>query len=470
MAEGFTCEVDEWYRSVCEGPDSYGEHEGKRYCVLHFPGDEKKDDLRKILEDKFAHKEYDFSGAVFPEGTADFEGVEFDAHTSFSGATFFGKARFSEAKFSGGASFSEAEFSGGASFSHVQFSGRTYFSHARFSGGTTFFRAQFSDETNFSKAQFSGGTDFLGAQFSEWIYFSEAKFSGGTDFSHARFSGETDFSRVHFSGGAYFTAAEFSSRAGTTFQEARFAQEVDFREATFRERVAFWGSEKNRVFEPQAWAQFHGSRIEKPESFIFNTVRLHPGWFVNADVRMVEFTDVEWCGMPGGPDGTLDEEIAALQVRDIESPHTLLSQACQRLSANAEENRDYLLANEFHYWSLDSLRKGNWQRFGLIRTLYWALSGYGVRARRAFLVLLAIWAAFAILYGLVDPPEFEKFGQGINYIWQAAVYSLLALARLNPEPRPDLPGIFQFLVGLEGVIGPLQIGLLLLAIRRKVMR
>jgi hypothetical protein len=44
------------------------------------------------------------------------------------------------------------------------------------------------------------------------------------------------------------------------------------------------------------------------------------------------------------------------------------------------------------------------------------------------------------------------------------------LARLNPEPRPELPGLFQFLVGLEGLLGPLQIGLLLLAIRRQVMR
>jgi hypothetical protein len=71
---------------------------------------------------------------------------------------------------------------------------------------------------------------------------------------------------------------------------------------------------------------------------------------------------------------------------------------------------------------------------------------------------------------LVDPTEFKDFGQGIGYRWQAAVYSLLALVRLNPEPRPDEPGVFQFLVGLEGILGPLQIALLALAIRRKVMR
>jgi len=77
---------------------------------------------------------------------------------------------------------------------------------------------------------------------------------------------------------------------------------------------------------------------------------------------------------------------------------------------------------------------------------------------------------FTTLYVLVEPSEFKHFGQGIGYLWQAAVYSLLAMARLNPEPSPDGPGLFQFLVGLEGILGPLQIALLALAVRRQVMR
>jgi sorbitol-specific phosphotransferase system component IIC len=53
---------------------------------------------------------------------------------------------------------------------------------------------------------------------------------------------------------------------------------------------------------------------------------------------------------------------------------------------------------------------------------------------------------------------------------QALVYSLGAVARLNPEPRPTEPGVFQFLVIVEGLLGPLQIALLALAVRRKVMQ
>jgi hypothetical protein len=52
---------------------------------------------------------------------------------------------------------------------------------------------------------------------------------------------------------------------------------------------------------------------------------------------------------------------------------------------------------------------------------------------------------------------------------QALVYSLGAVARLNPAPRPTEPGVFQFLVIVAGLLGPLQIALLALAVRRKVM-
>jgi hypothetical protein len=249
---------------------------------------------------------------------------------------------------------------------------------------------------------------------------------------------------------------------------------VYFSGVTFSEKVTFWGTQANRVFGPGAWAKFDRPRIEKPELLTFNTVLLHPGWFINADVRKVDFTDVKWYGMLGEPKGTLDEELSTLEEHNVEARHTLLAQACRRLSANAEENREYPLANEFHYWSMDALRKQGWRSLGLIGSLYWALSGYGVRARRALAVLLAIVVVFAVLYMLLGPNALQVSSasnpvQALEYAGQAVVYSLSTVARLNPEPKPD-PGLFQFLVTIEGILGPLQIALLALAIRRKVMR
>ena len=448
MVAEFVCGVREKNPLSLSACKNLPEYRDTGYCVLHFPGKEKREDFEQVKKDKLEQEDYDFSGTVFPKGISDFSRFVFDGNADFTGATFVGKADFTEAQFCG-------EWT---TFSGAQFSGER----------TDFLVAQFNAaETLFNVAQFSGeGIDFLGAQFSgEWTTFSGAEFSGeSTSFSRAQFrAAETDFLRAQFNAAAtFFNVAQFGS-AETSFQEATFSKKVYFSGVTFSEKVTFWGTQGNLVFGPGAWAQFDRSRIDKPEQFTFNAVLLHPGWFINADVRKVDFTDVKWYGMPGGPEGTIEAEVKALEERGVESPYTQLSQACRRLSANAEENREYPLANEFYYWSMNSLRKEGWRSLGVIGTLYWALSGYGVRATRAFLVLVGICAAFAALYMLFGPPKLEDLGQ-------ALVYSLGAVARLNPEPRPTEPGLFQFLVIVEGLLGPLQIALLALAVRRKVMR
>jgi hypothetical protein len=163
---------------------------------------------------------------------------------------------------------------------------------------------------------------------------------------------------------------------------------------------------------------------------------------------------------------------------------------------NAEENRDYSTANEFHYWAMELLRReSRWRRLGLRGTLYWvywALSGYGERPLRAFLFLFGLWALFAFLYMVAGPAELKVFSISLQHIQTflsglrapslsdikhfgadirpALVYSLGALARLRPEPLPEGPSGFQFLVTAEGILGPLQIALLALALRRKFMR
>jgi hypothetical protein len=127
---------------------------------------------------------------------------------------------------------------------------------------------------------------------------------------------------------------------------------------------------------------------------------------------------------------------------------------------------------------MDALRREGLRRFGFIRTLYWAMSGYGERPRQAFGVLVLIWAVFTALYWVSGPESLrisnslhltERFWESVEHLWQAAVYSLSALARLNPNPHPE-GGWFQLLVTLEGILGPVQIALFAMAVRRKVMR
>jgi uncharacterized protein YjbI with pentapeptide repeats len=387
VREGLDKETREAYRDACARLDFYAEFNGERYCVLHCPGEDKEDDFEEAKQSKFARQDFDFRGAIFPAGSANFRSVEFDVDMNFSGATFAGRVDFSAAQFSG-------------------------------------------ETTNFSQTQFSGET--------------------------------TNFSQAQFSGGE------------TSFQEATFLRDVYFTEAIFGERVIFRGSKTNPIFDTESWVRFEFVRMEKPEQLTFNTVLLHPGWFINVDVRKTDFTDVKWYGMPNGPKGTLAKEIEELD-RYVESPHALLAQACRRLSTNAEENREYSLANEFHYWSMDASRKQPGRSQGPIETLYWALSGYGVKAGRALGLLLTIAVVFAVLYlieghsSLRVHPE-EQIVQTLADAGRALMYSLGVMARLRPEPIPEAMGPFQILVTVEGILGPLQIALFVLALRRKVMR
>lgn len=294
----FVCDVNENYRSACEGLDFYGARKGKRYCVLHFLSEEKSEDFRRVLESKLAQKDYDFGGTIFPDGTSNFEGAEFDGSVQFTGAAFLGTASFLRAQFSGKTYFRRAWFGGESNFTYAQFSGSTDFGDAQFRHKMTSFNAaEFSGQwTDFSDTQFSGEvTRFNGAKFSsKRTSFYSTQFSKTTAFRGAEFSGqETDFSEVEFSGEATsFQGAQFGS-AKTSFHETTFAKEVTFTGATFREKVDFLGSKVHPVFRSEAWAQFDRVLIEKPEQFTFNTVLLHPGTFINTDVRKVDFTDVK---------------------------------------------------------------------------------------------------------------------------------------------------------------------------------
>ena len=514
----------------------------------------------------------DFTFATFSEG-ADFFAATFRGPTTFAYASFVKTADFVSTTFENSASFFVAKFLGTANFAMVKFEsektpaelcsttyrGQAFFGAATFKGGALFIGAAFEKEAQFEECIFKKGAYFApsprmregqslkpeGATFKglanfrsvtfEDANFADASFEEETDFVNTTFKtthngdGKTDFRRVTFKRELYFKAARFSGY--TDFYRANFLDAVKFIRG---EEVENGGPRE--VFASEGQVSFTRARMEKPELVSFDTPRLRPSWLVGVDARKFDFTGVEWEGLHNGSEGGIDDEIQRIRRRgEVGSPYVLLEQACQRLATNAEENRQYPLANEFHYWSMDARRLGSssvlyqallkeevrqsikegqrqditrfrdvrfadlnakallnretWQdirnreRFGLINRLYWALSGYGVRPLRAAVVLIIMSLVFALLYSwpYIEAPyslqAFEGLTYGywggplnyLGYFLRTEMYSLGALARLNPEPKPT-PGLFQTLVIVAGILGPLQVALLALAIRRKVMR
>jgi hypothetical protein len=203
-------------------------------------------------------------------------------------------------------------------------------------------------------------------------------------------------------------------------------------------------------------------------------VLLRPGWFINADVRKVDFTDVKWHGVTESK-GNLKQEIEALEKHGVDKPYTLLAQACQRLAANAEENRNYLHASVFNYWAMDVQRREKWaSAFAPWRLIwwYWAFSGYGERTWRSALWLVGILVGFAMLYMLVGDMHVSELS--LSGIWQASsqaiVYSLGVMSRQAERLSGSESTLLRSLVFIEGTMGPLQVALFALAVRRKFVR
>lgn len=46
----FVCDCTEWMRFACAGGPFDKEHEGKHFCVIHFPGKEKSAAFEKVLQ------------------------------------------------------------------------------------------------------------------------------------------------------------------------------------------------------------------------------------------------------------------------------------------------------------------------------------------------------------------------------------------------------------------------------------
>jgi hypothetical protein len=161
---------------------------------------------------------------------------------------------------------------------------------------------------------------------------------------------------------------------------------------------------------------------------------LRPSGFIDVDAQKFDFSDVEWFRLPNEDELKLEDEIKAVEARGHRPPTSLrkLQKACRQLMNNAEENHDYPTANEFHYWSMELLRKESWwRRLGLIGSLYWALSGYGERPRRAFLVLVGVWALFALLFMVAGHKDLRVFSPSEVRYFAEHILTILARFTLN---------------------------------------
>lgn len=472
--------------------------------------------------------EVSFAGAVF-NNRGTFEHVVFAKDVDFSSARFKSDANFENAKFEAAAKFWRCTFVGEAEFRNAKFLQVASFWPAIFESTASFYQASFA-HANFRASEFKGKAVFSWCAFGA-AEFTDARFNGEADFFMARVGGDANFAHAKFDASARFPMSEFSGEV--SFLSATFSGETDFSNSVFKDLTRFSAEYGRGGFGEKASCDFRHTRFEAPGRVSFHSMRLRPHWFVNVEPHPqgFQFIDVRWIGdlkrsFIGTEVGELikreeredreavvrraehrrtaeeyEDEFTLDRIKREESEeadsgadypdqnrvrfYRLLSIACRQLADNAEENHRYEEASKFRYWAMDARRLETWRGFTFWRLSwwYWLASGYGERALRALVVLIALLIISAFLYTRVGFTRWEPRASsendvtaskrdevGVPLSWpRALTYSAGVMTLQKPEPRPATT-VAQSIVILETVLGPLQVGLLALAIRRRFMR
>jgi hypothetical protein len=482
----FVCACETYMSSACRNEPFYKEHDGKPYCVLHYPDIEKVEDFKRALERKLNDMDFDFRGVWFPVDVS-FAGVTFSATGGFMGAQFRANADFSDARFSTIADFSDAQFNSDANFHNAQFNETVYFLKTHFRTDAFFYGAlfradaylgaQFGAAAVFGEALFLAAALFGGAQITGTAYFRGAQFYGTVIFGNAVFNATVNFRQTQF-----LTKDNLATVAGETLNAEAESVRVSFDGAIFKDALSF----KENEFAERVFLSFDATIVEQPERASFHSTLLRPHWFINVDSRNFTFINVSW--------GFLDKRNAIRrEMEELERSGRgnlthLLEVTFRQLAVNGEENNRYEEAANFRYMAMEMRRLQRWRIVDPVRLSwwYWLLSGYGERVQRALAALLTIWLLFAVIYWLGDatwwqPKQSSRLvvessernrpplALATLTLPEALIYSASVMSLQKPEPLPANKRAKAFVL-LETILGPVQAALLALAIRRKFMR
>ncbi|MFI1177230.1 pentapeptide repeat-containing protein [Streptomyces melanogenes] len=152
------------------------------------------------LLDRLLHALRDPATRTPQIGHAWFHETRFAGDAWFEGARFSGHARFFEARFSGHAGFNETRFAGDALFNGAHVCGIAGFDSAQFLGDVSFYGAQVSDHAWFHRAQFRGDLEFQGAQVGGGAWFGAARFTEASQWGPLVSAGVVDLSDAVFEG------------------------------------------------------------------------------------------------------------------------------------------------------------------------------------------------------------------------------------------------------------------------------
>jgi uncharacterized protein YjbI with pentapeptide repeats len=469
-----------------------------------------------------------FRGAQF-RGDAGFRWAQFSGDAGFEEAQFSGDAGFNGARFSGTARFDGAQFTGTARFDGAQFGGDAWFRGAQFSGDNTRFDGtQFSGVALFDGAQFKRARTFGPVLAAGILSFDHAAFE--QDIMIAAVGAELSCVGTRFAEAAtlrlrraqvVLDGAVFAKPSTVAFAPDPF---MHYDPGAGREMEMFGEGPVARV-EGGLWSRprllsvrgvdvatvtlselnlaaclFQGAhhldqlRIEgalpfasTPTGWKFGRVGGQgvPVWRWTRRQTLAE--EHQWRAgrrLPATLSGRPHPQLVGWSGPEVQAPHWLADRSRRRvepfrpgrvavlyraLRKAQEDSKDEPGAADFYYGEMEMRRLASATPWGerVILTLYWLVSGYGLRGLRALAWLVAVVVGLA---GLLQAIGFNGGDPGFRDAVIYAAQSTISIASGNTALTEHVSWSGEVLRIVLRLAGPVLLGLALLAVRNRVKR
>jgi hypothetical protein len=459
--------------------------------------------------------------------------VNFQGHAVFGGVNFQGRAGFDRASFHSDAGFNVASFQARARFDQASFHGDATFERASFQATAWFERAGFQAHAGFERASFQGDARFNQASFQSDAGFDQASFQGDARFNQASFQQPIELGplavadtlgldgiesdqpvqleaaawrlsckQTRFRGGGHLRIAwaeislddaeiptpliiamhppnqQLAKRVGWLAESdepaGRFPAPLPSLVSVQRADVAGLVLADIDLHECHFAGAHHLDQLQLTTADVFHRA---PGLLAwpsrpGSRGRQVLAEECRWRQTQPGWRGrrwrhTTSELFRSPLLKGARRPEPAeLAAIYRRLRKGREDAKNEPGAADFYYGEMEMRRHApNTPRAErLLLGLYWLASGYGLRGLRAVGLLLAF-----VLLAAVAIHGYGYTGGGQAWS-RTLVYAAGAATRLVTPPNDVLNETGQAIRIVMGLLGPLLLGLAVLAVRNRVKR
>ncbi len=464
-----------------------------------------------------------FENATFEDYT-DFTNAKFEASILFQSTNFKDRANFDGATFKGDTGFWETTFGDNAQFNVVSFRGETWFERATFQGSAQFEDATFQCDVLFGSATFQGVTNFAGTIMRRKADFTAASFEHAPQLGPILAFRGLDLNDVHFSEPVTIEVSTPDLRC----RWARFSGGVQFRlrwarvvldDADMSAPSLLFGipalasddltTAERRI--AKAWTRLYADSIsERPRLLSARRANVAGLGLSNVsltDCRFAGAHNLDHLRLEGDVTLGLSAARAGWEQRQVIAEEStwrasrprdrqwtapqwpdwagdeptpldpdMIAGLYRALRKGREDAKDEPGAADFYYGEMEMRRHAN-RRAGeresrsrgrvdrAVLSVYWLVSGYGLRAWRAFAAFGVIVAVFALAFhlaGFISPPKPATY-------WTSLLYAFRSTLSLSDD-AVSLTNFGQLLQALLRLTGPVLLGLGLLALRGRVKR